>query len=552
MRLGLGYRPASRKVALLYDQQTAHPFGAAGGLASGAVVGLQREARGVEVKRTVGRYVVALVEATRVRRSAAGGQPPRRPGLFRAAQARALLGHRYVLPDDVQALAGPCWPTASSWCPGAAPAVTRCSSSGIRAVPVPAAMTPREPAPAQLHPHPGQPRELGTVGPGPLARTLQPLVAPCWCCAEGPGHLPGHDGGRAPPAWTSVLNLYPGLLRPLRPAGRSHGSAASSSRGPGPGRLRPVSAPRRRRRGGRLLRLDNPGRGALYALTHLPGPFLDWDGTWVVRRPSLPTLAAGGRAEVTARARFLQRGHRWIGRFSAASVRPLGLAFGPRITSAPSADGRPAHRAAARPPAPAPRPRGSGRRRPGHHHRGRLRAGGADGLPPRRPHPRPARPVMGPPRRAHGAHLPPHGPAAGGGPLPRPGPRADGAAFEAASERASLHPSSGSPWAQAPPLVIAGPTTQVVVVGPSPPRGSRPRRPDRGGPGAAGRRRLAGHIRRARAAGTATYSVFTSPSPHAAPPRTLAGGRAPNRGAGERAGIVAPEALAGAELGLPR
>ncbi|MEZ4474597.1 MAG: MoxR family ATPase [bacterium] len=145
MRLGLGYPASEQEVALLYDQQTAHPLGRLEAVASAeAVVGLQREARGVEVKRTVGRYVVALVEATRVHADLRLGASPRGSlALFRAAQARALLlGRRYVLPDDVQALAGPVLAHRLELVPEARYAgrdPVQLVQEIVRAVPVPAA-----------------------------------------------------------------------------------------------------------------------------------------------------------------------------------------------------------------------------------------------------------------------------------------------------------------------------------------------------------------------------------------------------------------------------
>lgn len=80
--------------------------------------------------------------------------------------------------------------------------------------------------------------------------------------------------------------------------------------------------------------LHNRGTRPLYAL-RVYGPFLPWDGTWIARRPGVGHLAPGAEARVVLSARFLVRGERYIGRFSAASIRPLGLMRGRRVTSEP-------------------------------------------------------------------------------------------------------------------------------------------------------------------------------------------------------------------------
>ncbi|MCA9539094.1 MAG: DUF58 domain-containing protein [Myxococcales bacterium] len=78
----------------------------------------------------------------------------------------------------------------------------------------------------------------------------------------------------------------------------------------------------------------NRGPRALFAL-HVHGPFLPWDGTWEEPPPRIPVLEPGAEWRGTRRARFLCRGDRYIGRFFAASVRPLGLMYGNRVFSEP-------------------------------------------------------------------------------------------------------------------------------------------------------------------------------------------------------------------------
>lgn len=80
--------------------------------------------------------------------------------------------------------------------------------------------------------------------------------------------------------------------------------------------------------------LYNPGPRPLYAL-RVQGPFLAWDGKWLVRRPSVDVLQPGERVRVESRLMLTERGQRPIGRFSAASVRPIGLVRGPQVRSQP-------------------------------------------------------------------------------------------------------------------------------------------------------------------------------------------------------------------------
>lgn len=80
--------------------------------------------------------------------------------------------------------------------------------------------------------------------------------------------------------------------------------------------------------------LVNPGRRPVFAL-RVFGPFLTWDGAWITRRPSVPVVEASGRVQVEAQARFLARGHHYVGRFRVASVAPLGLALGRFVETEP-------------------------------------------------------------------------------------------------------------------------------------------------------------------------------------------------------------------------
>lgn len=82
------------------------------------------------------------------------------------------------------------------------------------------------------------------------------------------------------------------------------------------------------------LEVSNPNPKPLWVL-RIQGPFLAWDGRWLVRRPTVPVLAAGAKARVESTLVLTERGQRPIGRFSVASVRPLGLVRGKSIYSEP-------------------------------------------------------------------------------------------------------------------------------------------------------------------------------------------------------------------------
>jgi MoxR-like ATPase len=106
LRIELGYPGAEQELDVLYSQTERHPVEAVEAVVSAdEVVALQTEARHVKVDPSVGRYVVALAEATRRHASVRLGCSPRGSlMLFRAAQARALLeGRTFVVPEDVKA-----------------------------------------------------------------------------------------------------------------------------------------------------------------------------------------------------------------------------------------------------------------------------------------------------------------------------------------------------------------------------------------------------------------------------------------------------------------
>jgi MoxR-like ATPase len=110
LRIGLGYPAAEAELEVLFSQADRHPLESVQPVLSAEdVVALQAEARSVRIERSLGRYVVALAEATRRHPQVRLGCSPRGSlMLFRAAQARALLsGRAFVVPEDVKAQAVP-------------------------------------------------------------------------------------------------------------------------------------------------------------------------------------------------------------------------------------------------------------------------------------------------------------------------------------------------------------------------------------------------------------------------------------------------------------
>ncbi len=110
LRIGLGFPSADAELEVLFSQTERHPLESVEPVLSAAdVVALQAETRHVRVERSLGRYVVALAEATRRHPQVRLGCSPRGSlMLFRAAQARALLsGRAFVVPEDVMVEAVP-------------------------------------------------------------------------------------------------------------------------------------------------------------------------------------------------------------------------------------------------------------------------------------------------------------------------------------------------------------------------------------------------------------------------------------------------------------
>ena len=106
----LGYPSEAEERAIARRFRTAQPMLALQPLlTAGGVLALQEQVRQVRVDESVEDYAIALTRATRQLEVLQLGVSPRGTlALLRAGQARALLaGRRYVLPDDIKALAVP-------------------------------------------------------------------------------------------------------------------------------------------------------------------------------------------------------------------------------------------------------------------------------------------------------------------------------------------------------------------------------------------------------------------------------------------------------------
>jgi MoxR-like ATPase len=109
VRIGYPDEDGERAVARRF-QAAAEPLDAIEPVLDGPrLIALRDEVRRVHVADEVEAYLVALVRATRGHHDLQLGASPRASvALYRAAQAWAILaGRRFVLPDDVQAIARP-------------------------------------------------------------------------------------------------------------------------------------------------------------------------------------------------------------------------------------------------------------------------------------------------------------------------------------------------------------------------------------------------------------------------------------------------------------
>jgi MoxR-like ATPase len=110
MRLQIGYPDRKAELEILATHRNGEPVDQLGPvLKSQEVVELQAAARHIRVDEALANYMLDVAAATRGHADIAVGASPRAAiGLYRAAQASALLeGRDYVTPDDVKRLAIP-------------------------------------------------------------------------------------------------------------------------------------------------------------------------------------------------------------------------------------------------------------------------------------------------------------------------------------------------------------------------------------------------------------------------------------------------------------
>ncbi len=110
IRVSLGYASEEEELAILTDQRAGHPLDELEAVTSAeGVARLHDAVDGVHIEETVARYLLRLVRKSREHAAVRLGVSTRGAlTLSRLARARALhRGRDYVLPDDVQALAGP-------------------------------------------------------------------------------------------------------------------------------------------------------------------------------------------------------------------------------------------------------------------------------------------------------------------------------------------------------------------------------------------------------------------------------------------------------------
>ena len=110
MKISLGYPPKDQEVEILYSQFHHHPLeDVSAVIESGEVVALQQRVCAVKLERSIARYLIQLVDATRKHPSFKTGCSPRGSlALFRNSQARAFTrGRDFVIPEDVKDIAVP-------------------------------------------------------------------------------------------------------------------------------------------------------------------------------------------------------------------------------------------------------------------------------------------------------------------------------------------------------------------------------------------------------------------------------------------------------------
>ena len=111
LRIEVGYPPRDREREIITAHRDSEPVDRLKAvLDRDAVVGLQKQARGVRLDDSLADYLLEIVHATRQHPDLALGVSPRGTLTYvRAVKALAVVeGRDYVIPDDVKELAVPC------------------------------------------------------------------------------------------------------------------------------------------------------------------------------------------------------------------------------------------------------------------------------------------------------------------------------------------------------------------------------------------------------------------------------------------------------------
>lgn len=110
MKISMGYPVLEKEVDILFRFQKDNPLQSLDAVATGEqIIELGNQVREVHVERTIGDYIVEIVQGTRKEEHVLLGCSPRASlHLMRASQALAFYdGRDYVIPDDVKRLVLP-------------------------------------------------------------------------------------------------------------------------------------------------------------------------------------------------------------------------------------------------------------------------------------------------------------------------------------------------------------------------------------------------------------------------------------------------------------
>ncbi len=110
LQLSLGYVDTAEEVAILTDQNMAHPIENIGAVSTmDEVLSLKAAVRKIFIREELKQYIVEIVKATRNKTSVQLGASPRASlSLMKAVKALALIdGYDFVSPDHIQEIAVP-------------------------------------------------------------------------------------------------------------------------------------------------------------------------------------------------------------------------------------------------------------------------------------------------------------------------------------------------------------------------------------------------------------------------------------------------------------